>query len=253
MPQFAWISRPDGPTGFGLAFTNRLGGVSRPPFDSLNLGNSSHDDPAAVELNLERLRRRLGLDHLVGVAQHHGRTVWSPDPVGPLAAVTAAGAKADALVSGRPGVGLLIRVADCLPVLLVDRRRRLVAAAHAGRVGLLGGVLEATVADLRRRGADQVEAWIGPHVCAACYEVPAEMAEAAWRRLPACRASSASGTPAIDLAGGAVAILAGLGCRVQRQDPCTVERDDLFSYRRDGAASGRLGAVVWLAGAGQSA
>ncbi|MDR1079188.1 MAG: polyphenol oxidase family protein, partial [Propionibacteriaceae bacterium] len=163
---FAWISRPDGPTGCGLAFTNRRGGVSSPPFDSLNLGNSSHDDPAAVAQNLERLRRRLGLDHLVGVAQCHGRTVWSPDSTDWTEPVWAAGASADALISGRPGVGLLIRVADCLPVLLADRRGRWVAAAHAGRVGLLEGVLEQTVAALRERGADDLEAWIGPHVCA---------------------------------------------------------------------------------------
>ncbi|MDR1213368.1 MAG: polyphenol oxidase family protein [Propionibacteriaceae bacterium] len=249
---FAWISRPDGPTGFGLAFTTRRGGVSRPPFDSLNLGNSSHDDPAAVAQNLERLRRRLGLDHLVGVAQRHGRTVWSPDRVDLTGPVLAAGAEADALITDRVGTGLLIRVADCLPVLLADRRARLVAAAHAGRVGLLAGVLEQTVAALRERGADELEAWIGPHVCADCYEVPLAMAEAAWARLPATRARSAAGAPVIDLGAGAEAVLTGLGCRVQRQDPCTAEDGELFSYRRDGVASGRQGGVVWLAGAGQS-
>jgi copper oxidase (laccase) domain-containing protein len=78
------------------------------------------------------------------------------------------------------------------------------------------------------------------------------MAEAAWERLPATRARTATGSPSIDLGAGAAAVLSGLGCRVRRQDPCTVEDQTLFSYRRDGVASGRQGGLVWLAGAGQS-
>ncbi|MDR0415708.1 MAG: polyphenol oxidase family protein [Propionibacteriaceae bacterium] len=156
------------------------------------------------------------------------------------------GGEGDALVTAARGVGLLIRVADCVPILLADPAAGLVGAVHAGRAGLSAGVVEAAVAALRARGARRLTAWLGPHICPACYELPAELAEAVWRRLPATRAKTAGGAPAVDLGAGAAAELARLGCAVERRDPCTAESPDLFSYRRDGR-TGRLGAVVWLA------
>jgi YfiH family protein len=262
------------------------------------------DDPAAVAVNLDRLRRELGLKALVGLRQVHGTAVVaitaaglaarradvaagqtgsfvpgeadviaagqaaSPIP-GQAAAVAfrppdseqssgradgsaAAGlwpafAEGDALVTAERGVGLLVRAADCVPILLADPEAGLVGAAHAGRAGLLAGVVEAVVAALRSRGARRLTAWIGPYICPACYELPAAMAAAAWARLPAARAKSARGAPALDLGAGAAAELGRLGCAVVRCDPCTAEAPDLFfSYRRDGA-TGRLGGVVWLA------
>jgi copper oxidase (laccase) domain-containing protein len=71
------------------------------------------------------------------------------------------------------------------------------------------------------------------------------MAEAAWAHLPATRANTAQGTPALDLGAGAAAQLAALGCAVTRCDPCTAESAEFFSYRRDGQ-TGRLGAIIWL-------
>jgi YfiH family protein len=226
-----------------VAFTTRHGGVSGPPFNSLNLGNLSSANPFEVKANLDLVRAALGLRALVGVKQVHGTAVLT---VNPGIGVNGALATADALVTAARGVGLLVKVADCVPVLLADARRGVAGAAHAGRVGLLAGVLPAVVAALRGLGAETITAWIGPHVCAACYEVPADMAEAAWAELPATRAASRAGTPAIDLGAGAAAQLADLGCAVERLDPCTAESPDLFSYRRDGDRSGRLGAVVWL-------
>ncbi|MDR0990492.1 MAG: polyphenol oxidase family protein [Propionibacteriaceae bacterium] len=252
------LSRPDlfhyyapaEPGGVGVAFTQRHGGVSQPPFDSLNLGNTSHDDPVAVMTNLASLRQQLGLTRLIGLRQVHSAhvvTFSGPTPTTAVNGVVESFAAADGVVTGARRVGLLIRVADCLPVLVADPDHGLIGAAHAGRVGLLAGVLPALVAQLRAAGAEQLTAWIGPHICAACYEVPADMAAAAWRQLPATEARTTAGTPAIDLAAGASAQLRQLDCTVVRLDPCTAETPDLFSYRRDGVRSGRQAGVIWLA------
>lgn len=246
LPSASFLSLidPESNGGVGLAFTTRLGGVSPAPFDSLNLGNTSVADVTPVAANLAALRATLGLDALVGLRQVHSARVVE---VGRVTGVVPAWAEADALVTALPTVGLLIRAADCVPVLVADATAKVVGAAHAGRVGLLAGVLPGLVTALRLRGARQLSAWIGPHVCPACYEVPAAMAEDAWRRVPATRATSRRGTPAIDLGAGAQEQLTALGCAVHRLDPCTAESPELYSYRRQGWRAGRLGGVIWLA------
>ena len=106
----------------------------------------------------------------VGLTQVHGGDVfvldesWSGDPV-----------EADGIVTRLPGRPLLVRAADCVPVLLADPEAGVVGAAHAGRPGLIAGVVPHTVAALRGLGAVRLHAWVGPHVCGACYEVPDRM------------------------------------------------------------------------------
>jgi YfiH family protein len=150
------------------------------------------------------------------------------------------------LVTTRPSVALCIRVADCLPVLLADPAAGVIGAAHAGRAGLFAGVLENTVAAMRDAGASTITAWIGPHICGACYEVPPDMAQAGWKAIPATRAATRAGTAALDLGAGAEALLRAEGCRVHRHDPCTAEDAHFFSHRRDGPATGRSAGLIWL-------
>ncbi|MDR1790288.1 MAG: polyphenol oxidase family protein [Propionibacteriaceae bacterium] len=237
-----------------LACTDRDGGVSQPPFDSLNLGMSDTDRLDDVLANFELVRSHLGVRQLVAVAQVHGRDVLTVDhgfranwhegsEVGDAIAGQPALPRADALVTVETNVALTIRAADCVPVLLAAPG--VVGAAHAGRVGLLAGVLDAVVNAMRQLDAGPITAWIGPHVCAACYEVPAEMAADAWERIPETQARSRQGTPAINLGAGAAAELIRLGCDVIREDPCTVETPTLFSHRRDGPRTGRLAAFIW--------
>lgn len=226
-----------------MAFTTRRGGYSSPPFNTLNLAPTSYSDPREVTANLGLVRAALGLRGLAGVHQVHGtRVVRIPDGFG----VNGALARADAMVTTARGLGLMVKTGDCLPVLFADATAGVIGTAHAGRVGLLAGVLPAAVAALRAAGAKDLTAWIGPHVCPLCYEVPQDMAEAAWEQLPATRAESRLGTPAIDLGAGAAAQLAGLGVETHLVGNCTVEDPDLFSYRRDGARSGRQAGIVWL-------
>lgn len=153
---------------------------------------------------------------------------------------------ADALITTQPRVGLAVRAADCLPVLFADPQAGVVAAAHAGRVGLGDGVLLATVGAMKARGAHAIRAWIGPHICGDCYEVPSDLQEEFCAADPAARARSRWGTPSLDLGAAATTQLRESGCDVVRVDPCTRESATLHSYRRDGAGSGRQAGVVWL-------
>jgi polyphenol oxidase len=152
----------------------------------------------------------------------------------------------DGLVTALPGVALLVRVADCVPVLLADPGRGVVGAAHAGRQGLVTGVIPATLDRMRRLGATDIIAWVGPYVCGGCYEVPAEMRDQVVAVVPEAFAETTWGTPAVDVGAGIVAQLKGEGVEVVDASRCTLEDAALYSYRRQGAAAGRFGGMVWV-------
>jgi polyphenol oxidase len=150
----------------------------------------------------------------------------------------------DALVTTEPGITLSVRAADCVPVILADDAGSIVGAAHCGRPGLVAGVVLATVATMRDLGASGLTAWIGPHVCGRCYEVPQEMQDDVAAVEPASRATTSWGTPSVDVGAGVRAQLEREGVAVVDLARCTRESPDLFSYRRDGQASGRQAGVV---------
>ena len=153
---------------------------------------------------------------------------------------------ADAVVTTTPGVTLMVRAADCVPVLLVAADERVVGAAHSGRPGLVAGVVPAAVTRMRGLGAGRIEGWIGPHVCGRCYEVPEEMRADVASVVPASYAETSWGTPSLDLGAGVRAQLEELDVAVHDVSRCTRESDDLYSYRRDGDRCGRLAGVVRL-------
>jgi YfiH family protein len=232
--------------GVRFAFTDRFGGASRPPYGELNLGAPSGEGEAPVNENYRLIGDAYGVgrDGVVRVSQVHGRDVYvvRPDdalPVWPLPT-------ADALVTTRTDVTLCVRAADCLPVLLADSVNGVVGAAHCGRRGMYGGVVPATVAAMRELGAGRITAVLGPYACGNCYEVPAEMRAEVAGRVPASHAETSWGTPSIDVAAGVVAQLADLGCEVIDATSCTIESTSLYSYRREGAVSGRMAGLVRL-------
>jgi hypothetical protein len=140
----------------------------------------------------------------------------------------------------------MVRVADCVPVLLADPVAGVVGAVHAGRIGVTLDVVGRTVERMRSLGAGEVRAWIGPHVCGRCYEVPAELRDEVAAVVPATRSETSWGTPALDLGAGVAAQLAAAGVPSVSVERCTLEDDRLHSYRRDGADSGRLAGLVWM-------
>lgn len=158
--------------------------------------------------------------------------------------------EADALVTAAPGWLLAARAADCVPLLLADPARGVVAAAHAGRKGVVAGVVTNALSTMRERGAEQVVAWIGPHACGRCYEVPEEMRDDVAALVPQTRAETSWGTPALDLGAGIRAQLeAGTDVEVVEivdVGLCTIEEPTLYSYRRDGAFTGRHAGLIWV-------
>lgn len=233
-------------SGAHFAFTDRWGGVSAAPYEELNLGGAVGDDVDAVLKNRELAAKSLGLDpgEVVWMNQVHGTdvaVVYGPQRDRPVSDV-------DAIVTARRGLALAVLTADCVPVLLADPVAGIAAAAHAGRPGMIAGVVPATLRAMIELGADpaRIVARTGPAVCGRCYEVPEAMrAEVAAVELTA-HAETSWGTPSVDVAAGVHAQLARLGVRDREQAPvCTRESGDHFSYRRD-RTTGRLAGYVWL-------
>ncbi|MDO7869351.1 peptidoglycan editing factor PgeF [Nocardioides jiangxiensis] len=223
-----------------LAFTDRLGGVSASPYDALNLARTSGDDPAAVATNWARVLDVLAPDGAVlcDMQQVHGNVVAVADPAAVEAPVC------DAIVTDRSDVVLAVRVADCVPVLLADPAAGVIGATHAGRKGVELDVVGATVDRMRELGATALAAWIGPHVCGGCYEVPQQMQDEVAAIEPATRATTTWGTPSLDLGAGVRAQLERAGVAVTHLGPCTLEHTTLFSHRRDAEGAGRLAGLI---------
>ncbi|MFE9706356.1 peptidoglycan editing factor PgeF [Streptomyces sp. NPDC005930] len=240
------IGQRDTVSGAHFGFTDRWGGVSAVPYEELNLGGAVGDDPGAVTANRELAAKSLGVDpaRVVWMNQVHGADVavvdepWGDRPV----------PRVDAVVTAERGLALAVLTADCVPVLLADPVAGVAAAAHAGRPGLVAGVVPAAVRAMTGLGAEpaRIVARTGPAVCGRCYEVPEEMRAEVAAIEPAGYAETSWGTPAVDVSAGVHAQLQRLGVRDRAQSPvCTRESEDHFSYRRD-RTTGRLAGYVWL-------
>jgi YfiH family protein len=223
---------------YTVAFSTRRGGVSSGPFDSLNLGLRTHDDPENVDENRRRLCEAVGTDagRLAMNRQTHSALVNRAQP-------GERGRDGDGLWTDEDGVPLLALSADCLPIALVrkDGSGPGLALLHAGRIGLLAGIIEAGVASLGGR----VAAAVGPGIGPCCYEVGDEIAGAYRGRFgnEALRGSN------LDLWFAAERVLHDAGVEsVQRFDMCTAcDPERFFSHRRDGPITGRQGVIGYVA------
>lgn len=236
---FYWHDRRDLPSGnLERCFTDALSGVSEAPFSTLNLGLHVGDDEAKVHENRHLVSRELAGAPIVWMNQVHGRDVVEVDADALDSVPTA-----DAMVTRAPDLALGVMVADCVPVLLEDVSAGVVGVAHAGRPGMLAGVVPAVVEAMRDLGARSVRATLGPSVCGRCYEVPREMYDEARTKHAASAAITWKGTPAVDVASGVASQLRDLGVGFDWVAGCTVEDERLFSYRRDGR-TGRFAGVI---------
>jgi YfiH family protein len=233
--------------------TTRHGGVSAPPFDSLNLKAQTREplDAIAVAENRRRFAATLGATP-VFLDQVHGVRVvrLTAAHLGPDAPVEIA----DASVTTVPGIGCTVMVADCLPVLFATRDGRAVGAAHAGWRGLAAGVLEATVDAIRAAvpvAAGDIVAWLGASIGPQRFEVGADVPAAfhAHESRHFTSAPAKDGVPkwTADLPALAEGRLRRLGLTdVEGCGLCTVsDASRFFSYRRDGL-TGRLAAAAWI-------
>src|SRR5581483_1963752 len=225
------LIRWDAPGPYAVAFSTRRGGVSGTPFDTLNLGRLTGDDPANVAENRRRLCGELGTEPelLRYGKQVHGATVRRAD---------GQGEPGDGLWTDAPGEPLLVFTADCLPIALARANggAPAVAALHAGWRGLLAGIVGAAVAAL---GGGRLAAAIGPGIGPCCYEVGDEVAAPYRERFGADVVRDGR----LDLWSAAERALRAAGVAdVHRTDLCTACRPELFfSHRRDEGRTGRQG------------
>jgi YfiH family protein len=245
-----WPASPQ----IGAFCTTRAGGISKAPFDSLNLGRYVNDEAAAVSENRARVRALLPAEP-VWLKQVHSNRVWDADFVQTEALI-----EADAAVTTRTNTVLTVMAADCLPVLISSPDGGVIGAAHAGWRGLLGGVLENTVDAMQAKtglgDAGQYLAWLGPAIGPRAFEVGEEVLAAFHdygqkQGLPL----PAEAFMAIDEKPGkywanlyelARQRLASKGINyIHGGEFCTVrDQTDFFSHRRDGL-SGRFAAFIW--------
>jgi YfiH family protein len=237
--------------GFRHAFFTRRGGVSEGAYSSLSFSVAAGDSEANVRQNLERAAAVLGVAsvRIHFLSQVHGRVAHTL--TGREVQSELIRREGDALVSRAPGLACGVRSADCVPVLLADRRSGAVAAAHAGWRGAVNGVVSSAVEALRAIAPDpDLIAAIGPHISLAAFEVSDDVAETL---LNASRdpeiVDRTRSKPHVDLRRMLRAELHALGLSHANIDDvlgCTVlQPERFFSFRRDGQASGRhLSAIV---------
>jgi YfiH family protein len=237
--------------GFLHGFSTRMGGVSAPPYATLNLASALGDEPGSVVENRRRFAREVGYapERLFEVDQVHGRAVrvLGPDDRPELVR----GEQADGLVAAA-GAQVAVRTADCVPVLLADPASRAVAALHAGWKGCVAGVLAAGVEALAQRAnapRERLLAAVFPHIRVCCFEVGADVAEALAAAAPSCEVVRAGARPRVALVELVRAQLTAAGllaAQIEDVAGCTCcEPERFYSFRRDGQASGRhLAAIV---------
>jgi YfiH family protein len=241
--------------GIVAGFTSRLGGVSRSPRASLNLGLSVGDDPAAVRINRRRVLDVIGTPArpMTIVYQQHGARVIRVErcdpPAGRPAEVTGALAAADGMVTSVTGPVLTVVTADCIPVLLADPVARVIGALHVGWQGLSRGVLESGLSCFSSAGgcAFRSIALAGPGVAACCYEVGPQVYAAVTRRYPEAAAVTRGGRTAISLVAGIKAALRAFGIeQIHLAAECTMDSPDLLYSHRRGDIGRQAGFVALL-------
>lgn len=239
--------------------STRDGGVSGGEFASLNLGYHVGDDPARVSENRRRLGRAVGYDPaaLVAARQVHGiavRQVGAAERGRGAFSWESALADTDALVTAATGVPLAIQVADCAPVLLVDPVRHLLAVAHAGWRGALGGIASNTARCMIGQGTDPAKLviGIGPTLCPACLEIGEEVAAQVAEKFGEAALLRGAVKPHLDIRALIAADLATVGVQPRQifhHPDCTrCNNARFFSHRGQQGHAGRFALVAWWEG-----
>ncbi len=251
-------------TGVRAGFTTVAGGVSGYPWGGFNLGLNTGESNAVVTENRRLLEEHFGTPVTFGT-QVHGKGVGhapkladyksSSDVIAGIDGSEPDGRSCgdvDAIILTRRSAAAAVLVADCVPILVADALAGVGAVIHAGRAGLLAGVIQAAVEAMVRVGAAPaaMRAVLGPRVCGGCYEVPEQMQREVAAKIPQTKSLTPAGTPALDLSAGVGAVMRSLGVEdIEQLDICTVESQNFYSYRRAGGktrATGRFAGVMLL-------
>ena len=238
-------------------FTTRHEGVSRTPYNSLNLGTNTQDQTHSVEGNRSLLARAFGVaqDKLVTVKQVHGTDILVIDePNDDVSHFL--GLEGDAIITNQPGIMIGICVADCAPILLYDQEKQIIAAVHAGWKGTAAKLVSKTVAGMKSLfecSPRKLQAVIGPCIGKCCYEVDTPVNQAFTQNgleWDTCAEKTGENSWRLDLAAANHALLVSAGVpapQIQTSGMCVCcHRELFFSYRRDGVETGRQMGFIML-------
>ena len=217
-----------------MLFTARHGGNSEGEFASLNLGDHVGDASEAVANNRKVLQSLVSRIEPIFMNQVHGNDVVEVDE-GSINQITA-----DALITRKRGLPLAVLSADCLPILI--KGENIVGAIHAGRKGILNGIIERTITKMRELGGNELSATIGPAICGSCYEVDIQMYLEAIE-IDQNLATTLE-THGLDLKKAAAGQLRSQKVSVTDLGICTAHDPNFFSYRRDGISGRSVGVIV---------
>jgi len=256
--------------GLTHAFTTCTGGISPPPYHSLNLSSRTGDSDENVSENLRILTKELGIEAApVFMDQVHGDNILFVDEPQDVIKASSPSPSVDAAITASRDIPLVVITADCLPILLYDAARSVAAVVHAGWKGTALNIAGKTIAAMTDRfGSDpgDIIAAMGPFIGPCCYEVDEKVVSpfesfiktnvSAWSKVFAPLASGKEDRWMFDLAGANLLQLDTAGIRrihISLSPHCTSCRDDLFySHRRDGEKTGRQGAIIMINKSGYS-
>jgi len=217
-----------------ILFTARSGGSSSGSFDSFNLGGHVGDASKSVADNRRILQSLLSQSAPKFMNQVHGNEAVEVDEN------TQSSITADALITRMKGVPLAVLSADCLPILVEGES--VVAAIHAGRKGILNGIISNTIELIRSKSSGELSAIIGPAICEKCYEVDLDMYLDAINLEPSLATNPE--THCLDLKRAAIRELEANEVKVTNLGICTAHDSNYFSYRRDGITGRSAGVIV---------
>ncbi|MFW5714683.1 MAG: peptidoglycan editing factor PgeF [Brevefilum sp.] len=235
------------------AVLTRKGGVSKPPFHSLNTGGTVGDDSDAVLENHRRIYEALGypFDSRFDVWQVHGTQILAADRPRPVGSPHL---KADGILTDKPGITLFMRFADCVPILLYDPQNQVIGIAHSGWKGTCQKIAAAAIEKMHEQygsKATDILAAIGPSICSSCYEVGDEIYRA-FQDTFTCKTDQffqrKNNTWYLDLWRANQYILHDAGVtQLEIAEICTAcHHDDWYSHRAEGAKTGRFGVLMAL-------
>jgi YfiH family protein len=222
-----------------LHFSDRWGGVSPEPYDSMNLAYHVGDDPTWVDQNRIRMKEKIACDSIAVMEQVHGCDVKVVEQGGNAGAC-------DAIVTNQKGIVLMVMVADCIPILMVDRKKSVVAAVHAGRNGTFLNIASRCVETMVEQFdvvACDLEVHFGPAIGACCYEVGEELVQIARKNFGKHYINNER---YLDLKQLNTDLLRAAGVvDIRVSATCTCCNKDYFSYRREGT-TGRFAGFIGL-------
>lgn len=243
-----WSSKLLSESGLLHFFTHRQGGESPAPFDSLNLGTTTKDDPLNVQKNREKVNESTGLLLRPIAWQVHGGDVLSirhgdPIPIEPKLP------NADAILTDRPGFSMAMFFADCVPVFLWDPAERIAGLAHAGWRSTLQDIVGNSLRTMQNEfdcKVENIRAAVGPSIGPCCFEVGRDVAE----RFDKAFVSNRNGKFFVDLWKANEAALSSKGVNgvhIEVAGECTFCKPaEYFSYRRDKGITGRMAGAVCI-------